>query len=45
MKSKGNILGTNSMVFMKVICFYPEIKWKCFLNQKKVFGKENARHF
>jgi len=30
MKSKGNILGTNSMIFMKVICYYPEIKRECF---------------
>jgi len=30
LKPKGNILGTNSMIFMKVICYYPEIKRKCF---------------
>ena len=37
MKSKGNILGTKSMIFMKVICYYPEIKPDFFFNQKKVF--------
>lgn len=29
LKSKGSILGTKSMAFIKVIYSYPEIKRKC----------------
>ena len=37
LKSKGNILGTKSMAFIKVIYSYPEIKRKCLWNQKEIF--------
>ena len=40
MKSKGNILGTKSMIFMKVICYYPEIKPDFFKIKRRYFRKK-----